>query len=168
VLLGLLTFLLTTTVAGATGIADARSRPAATPIDPPIFAVAQSQDLQVRSASTGKLVRDLGVQTGAFSLSDDGSAIYYEALGGQLDPFPIDRIATVGGRPRQVASGEDPAISPMAVSWPMPAAMGTPSPSMTSTAAPPGGSTWAPSSAPVPASATHRLRSSGSAATNSW
>lgn len=67
--------------------------------------------LQVRSVSTGKLLRDLGVQPWAMSLSADGSTVYDEATGGPLDPFPIERIFTSGGPPVAVASGEDPAIS---------------------------------------------------------
>ena len=108
------------------------TRPAATPADPAVIAVAQGQStfppattsgqaptnagsgrhLKVRSALTGTLIRDLGVDPGAITLSADGSTIYYEAASGPLDPFAIERVSVAGGQPVTVASGEDPAISP--------------------------------------------------------
>jgi hypothetical protein len=85
--------------------------PPTTPVDAPATA-GSATVLQIRSASTGRLIRNLATNVGAVSLSSDGSTVFYESTAGRLDPFPIDRIQTTGGRPVRVASGEDPAISP--------------------------------------------------------
>ncbi len=100
------------------GATSARSHPgpvAAAPAaiaNPAILAVVQAQNLQIRSATTGRLDRTLTHQVGSVSLSPDGTSVYYETSGGPLDPFPIDRVSTTGATPRRVATGEDPAVSP--------------------------------------------------------
>lgn len=120
-----------TTLVGC-GADQVSTRTVGTASNPNVFAVAQGQStfppatvasgspvtagsgpvLQVRSASTGRIVRDLATDVGDLSLSADGSTVYYESTAGHLDPFPIDRVSVAGGRPSQVAFGEDPAVSP--------------------------------------------------------
>ena len=86
--------------------------PATSPVDAPA-PVSSGPVLQIRSVTTGALRRDhLATNVGQISLSPDASTVYYESTAGPLDPFPIERVSVAGGRPVQVASGEDPAISP--------------------------------------------------------
>ncbi len=125
-------FVLLAAFVSGCGCNQVSTRAAPTGRDPAVFAVAQGQAtyppaassgnapatagagpiLQIRSASTGRLERDLTTDIGGISLSTDGSTVYYESTAGHLDPFPIDRVPTAGGRPTQVASGEDPTVSP--------------------------------------------------------
>jgi hypothetical protein len=106
---------LQTVVANPKVLAVAQSQstypPPTTSVDTPATA-GSGPVLQIRSASTGKLIRNLATNVGSIAFSPDTSTVFYESTAGSLDPFPIDRIRTTDGRPVQVASGEDPAISP--------------------------------------------------------
>jgi hypothetical protein len=93
-------------------------RPASLPTiihrDPANFVLVNSGDLEIASAKTGQMVKDLGpiahYTNNGFALSPDGQYVYVTITGNRSTA--IERINLSNGQPTPFAAGEQPSISP--------------------------------------------------------